>query len=349
MSLPEAPAGRNGWPWHEPATPPSPRRSGMPRISVVTPSFNQGQYLEETIRSVLLQDYRELEYIVIDGGSTDESAGIIRKYAPWLSYWVSEKDRGQAHALNKGFARATGSIVAWLNSDDRYEPGALARIVAAATQAPEAPAWAGGCQVIDQDGEVLWRPPAGPTPDRSITHADWVECWKAYPAGQPGIFMRREALRSVGGLREDLRCAFDYELWLRLAASGDFVRCEDVVASFRRHAESKTGTVWPAFVAETESVSRAHWGPVGSWTFWRRRLSSWIWFHSIHRAHHAVELSRSNRAAAARQLLQAAASWPPALALSPRVFAAAARRVVWGWPRGAADAPQRSGSESNPA
>jgi len=298
----------------------------------VTPSFNQGAYLEETIRSVLLQGYPALQYIVVDGGSTDESRAIITKYAPWLHYWVSEPDRGQAHALNKGFARATGEVVTWLNSDDRQEPGALVHAAVAALRDPHAPALAGGCQVIDQDGEVLWRPPTTEA-SRPITLHDWIECWRSYPAGQPGIFMRRDALREAGIIREDLRCAFDYDLWLRLASRGDFVRVPHVVASFRRHSESKTGTSWPEFVKETESISRIYWGPRASLQFWRRRLSSWVWFHSIHRAHHAVELSRNSRTAALRQLVRAIISWPPALAVSPRVFAAATRRVLVGWPR----------------
>jgi glycosyltransferase involved in cell wall biosynthesis len=122
------PPGKTGWPWTV-ETPPLPSARAdanlWPRISIVTPSYNQGQFIEETIRSVLLQGYPDLEYIIIDGGSTDQSVEIIKKYAPWLTYWVSEKDKGQAHAINKGFAKATGKIGAYLNSDDFYLPGAL--------------------------------------------------------------------------------------------------------------------------------------------------------------------------------------------------------------------------------
>jgi len=126
-----SPAGRTGWPWTEGSlSVPDRMADGQewPRISVITPSYNQGQFIEETIRSVLLQGYPNLEYVVIDGGSTDESVAIIKKYSPWLTYWCSEKDRGQAHAINKGLERVSGQIGAYLNSDDCYLPNTLAHV-----------------------------------------------------------------------------------------------------------------------------------------------------------------------------------------------------------------------------
>ncbi len=126
--LPAPPPGKTGWPWTEesPQLPGTmPDGSPWPSVSIVTPSLNQRQFIEETIRSVLLQGYPDLEYIIIDGGSTDGSLEIIKKYEPWLAYRVSERDRGQSHAINKGWQRARGEILAWLNSDDTYNPGAI--------------------------------------------------------------------------------------------------------------------------------------------------------------------------------------------------------------------------------
>ena len=132
--LPPPPAGRTGWPWTEETSSDRyatlPASGQWPKLSIVCPSFRQGGFIEETLRSVLLQNYPALEFIVIDGGSNDETVPILKKYAPWLAHWESEPDRGQSHALNKGFTRATGDLFGWINSDDYYQPGALAAIAA---------------------------------------------------------------------------------------------------------------------------------------------------------------------------------------------------------------------------
>src|SRR5438105_6022991 len=150
--LPSPPLGKTDWPWTEDSnqSPGQKNHSNpWPKISIVTPSYNQGQFIEETIRSVLLQGYPDLEYIIIDGGSQDESVEIIKKYEPWLTYWVSEQDRGQSHAINKGFDRSTGLILGWLNSDDVLLPNALATVAVAMPRPEEPVVIAGKAQARD--------------------------------------------------------------------------------------------------------------------------------------------------------------------------------------------------------
>ncbi len=231
--LPSPPPGRTGWPWNsEPPLVTS--DEPWPRVTIVTPSFNQGMFLEETIRSVLLQGYPNLEYIVIDGGSTDESVEIIRKYEPWLEHWESERDRGQSHAINKGFARATGEIVAWINSDDVYYPGAIFTAVEAFKHEPNAGFVHSDCSIIDTKSRV----------SGSIEHTPRtlpMMIGDGNCIAQPTAFMRRSALRQVGPMREDLHMVMDYELWIRLLrVSPSHYMPGKRLAAFRMYPESKT-------------------------------------------------------------------------------------------------------------
>jgi glycosyltransferase involved in cell wall biosynthesis len=208
----------------------------LPRISVVTPSFNQGRFIEETLRSVLDQKYPNLEYLVIDGGSTDETVAILRRYESRLAYWVSEKDNGQAHAINKGFLRATGDIVAWLNSDDLYAPGALHAVATAFQTQPDA-RWLIG-NVINFDTN---RPDEGAV-SPFVYHRDLAH-WVTVEANphQPGIFWKRHLVLENGPLREDWHYCFDAEFWCRLVARGILpVQLDKVLARFRLHPASKT-------------------------------------------------------------------------------------------------------------
>jgi len=203
-----------------------------PKITIVTPSFNQGQFIEETICSVLDQNYPNLEYIVVDGGSTDQTIEVIRKYERQLSYWVSEKDRGQVHAINKGLARATGEIFGFLNSDDLYVPGTFA-VVGEYFEKRSETEWVCGDTTMFEEGR----------PDelvKTVVPKSAAHClsW-AYKAAQPGHFWRRELL--ADGFDEAWPYDFDHDLYVRLLLAGH--KCEYIprpFARYRLHEASKT-------------------------------------------------------------------------------------------------------------
>ena len=179
-----------------------------PRISVVTPSFNQGQFIEETIRSVLLQGYPDLEYLIIDGGSTDGTLDVIQKYQSWLAYSVSEPDRGQSHAINKGWQRACGEILAWLNSDDTYSPAALRSAAEGLRDNPAAGMVYSDMNYIDVASKVIYRLRSQPYELEKLLLDNYVT--------QSTVFLRREVLDAVGFLDESFRLIMDQELWLRV-------------------------------------------------------------------------------------------------------------------------------------
>ena len=203
------------------------------KISVITPSFNQAKYLEATIQSVLSQKGVELEYIIIDGGSTDGSLDIINRYSRQLAYWVSESDQGQTDAINKGFARATGDILAWLNSDDTYKPGALAEAVAYLAENPAVGLVYGDCDYIDREGRVIGRFPAAQTDYRKLRQG-----YVHIP--QQAAFFRGELWRQVGPLDPSFYFAMDYDLWVRLAKTKPVKYLPRVWANFRLHSDAKT-------------------------------------------------------------------------------------------------------------
>jgi glycosyltransferase involved in cell wall biosynthesis len=237
--LPPPPHGRRGWPWtvESPPVPPArPDGSSWPLISVVTPSFNQGAFLEATIRSVLLQRYPHLEFVVMDGGSTDESVAIIRRYEPWLSAWVSAPDGGQSDAINTGMAGATGDVLGWLNSDDFYAPGAL-RIVAAALGdgGPDVGAVVGTGSKIDAGGHVFY----SPLPE-AVTRESLLDWCNGRNFMQPACLFTREAWEHAGPLRRDLDYCMDLALWLRIAERHRFLVVPDTLAFVHTHDEAKT-------------------------------------------------------------------------------------------------------------
>lgn len=248
--LPPPPPARSGWPWTEgcPLLPPSQQDgSPWPRISVVTPSFNQAAFLEETIRSVLLQGYPNLEYIVVDGGSTDGSVDILRRYGPWLAYWVSEPDAGQTDAIRKGIRKASGEIVAWLNSDDLYCPDALKTAGAFLKANPGIGLLYGDCEMIDEEGHVTGR--------FSVRQGDLTELLGENFIPQPSTFCRRRAWEAVEGPDPALQYVMDYDLWIRQLLNG--VRAAylpAVLSRFRYHSVSKSGVLSVQFGYEMLDV-----------------------------------------------------------------------------------------------
>jgi glycosyltransferase involved in cell wall biosynthesis len=202
-----------------------------PLVSIVTPSYNQGRFIKETIESVLSQDYRPVEYLVFDGGSTDETREILQGYGDRF-FWVSEKDKGQSNAINKGWGRARGEILAWLNSDDIYLPGAISKAVAFLQAHPEYGAVYGEGYHVEEDGKIIERYPTEPFDRKRLTETCYI-C-------QPTVFIRRAVLRGIGFLDEDLRYCMDYDLWFRIARRYDWGYLPEYLACTRFYGETKT-------------------------------------------------------------------------------------------------------------
>lgn len=218
----------------------------LPKISIVTPSFNQGQYLEQTIQSVLEQNYPNIEYVIVDGGSTDNSVEIIKKYEKHLARWVTEKDNGQSHAINKGFAKATGDIHAYINSDDYYAPGAFQAVADAFMSGAQ---WVVGWTRFIEPGDREW-------PFCIFPHNEPSDWFALNPIPQPSSFWSGRVHREIGPMREDLHYSFDYEFWMRLRFKAGISptvlrRCLSV---FRMHDSSKTISQNDRFDPENQSI-----------------------------------------------------------------------------------------------
>ena len=203
----------------------------MTLVSIITPSYNQAAYLEQTLLSVLNQDHAPIEYIVVDGASKDVSVEIIKKYSDRLAYWVSEKDGGQAEAINKGFARATGEIIAWINSDDYYLPGAVSAAVKIFESNPDVVLVYGNMLAVDEHGKTF-----NTLTYKQLTLEDLL-CFQII--GQPAVFMRRSALQKTSGLDSTFHFLLDHFLWIQLAQHGKILHADQTWAAARYHAEAK--------------------------------------------------------------------------------------------------------------
>jgi glycosyltransferase involved in cell wall biosynthesis len=229
------------------------RQSVLPRITVVVPSFNQAGFLERTLRSVLDQDYPNLELIVMDGGSTDGSVDIIRKYEDRIAHWVSEKDEGQTDALARGFARSTGDIQCWLNSDDLHEPGVLFKVARYFGQHPDADAVFGSTIWIDADDRPLRTHHEMPF-NRFI----WLHTYNYIPG--MSMYWRRAIYEQVGGLDPSFNLAMDADLWSRISRQGRIDHVRDVWSRMRFYPEQKNRALRDASEMEDQKIRLREWG-----------------------------------------------------------------------------------------
>lgn len=236
--VPCAPEEPRGWPFADASREHAQwlgQDRNFPRISIVTPSYNQASFLEQTLQSVLRQDYPNLEYIVMDGGSSDGSVDIIRTYSAWLDYWTSAPDQGQSEAINKGFAASSGDILGWLNSDDFLAPATLFKIADAFSAAPELGAVVGIGHKIDRRGRQFYSPLPNKVTSQSLL--GWCD---GNNFMQPACFFSRSAWQVAGPLRTDLEYCMDLALWFKIAERLEFKILNESLAFINTHAEAKT-------------------------------------------------------------------------------------------------------------
>ena len=269
--LPAPAAELQGWPWTQaPAPLPAAMPGGRPwpRISVITPSLNQREFLERTMRSVLLQGYPRLEYIVIDGGSTDGSRELIERYAAHLTDWVCEPDEGYVHAINKGFRRATGEIMCWLSSDDFYLPGTL-RVAAEHLDAVTGHvAIVGHVLKVYADGR-----PSEKLAGRYGGLKRLLKFWLGYEMHQPSIFWRREVYEATGPLDEGRDLTADFDYWVRIARRFTFKNVDEILSCATYHPAAKTGDGYRRYYEELRSEAARYWGSRLSPAYWLLKAS----------------------------------------------------------------------------
>ena len=324
--LPSPPCGSTGWPWTETceSVPTQPPGGGdWPSISIVMPSLNQAEFLEEAIRSVLLQQYPNLEFVIRDGGSTDGSVEIIRKYERWISHWVSQPDGGQSAAINAGFEETSGEIFNWLCSDDTFCPKALQTVAKVFAAEPEVDVVCGWGQT-----EYLSDPPF-----TRIDKPEWHRV-RRMPfrnnIPQQSCFFRREGVKRRPLLDEALEYYMDYDLWCHLLAEGRTWRLiPEVLGTFRMYGENKTSHRSARSLEELELVHRRYRREAIPLTFWYRRFL------------YPVEVWAARCPGSWREKVQVVARWIFILTLGPWYGLRLCK--LMSWPVNASPAPREVG------
>lgn len=247
-----------------------------PLISIITPSYNQGKFIEETIRSILFQDYPNIEHIVVDGGSTDNTLDVLRKYDDKIR-WSSEKDNGQSDALNKGFKMAKGEILGWLNSDDTYLPGAINKVMEYFKNHPEVGMIYGKTSLTDEFGNITGNFPTEPFVHERFAAVNFI--------AQSSVFIRNEVYHDAGGVSLDLRYAIDYDLWMRIFKITKIEYLPEFLSTYRLHPESGSVSEKTQLKAWEESLRIAlknyNWAPINrvymcSYYLVKQKLPGWL-------------------------------------------------------------------------
>ncbi|MCF7804250.1 MAG: glycosyltransferase [Candidatus Marinimicrobia bacterium] len=222
----------------------------LPKISIITPSFNQGEFIEKTIQSVINQDYSNTEYIVIDGGSSDSTVEIIEQYEKHITYWISEPDTGQSNAINKGLKKATGEIWAYLCSDDTYNEGVLQSVATVFQENPNCDLIYGGCNFINENNIVTRVKRPGEFNRKKLLMGNYLY--------QPSVFLRTNIFQRFGLFSEELNYSMDYEYWLRISKEANFCYIDKILSNYRLHTNSKSMDQIVSMVRESSKVRKRY-------------------------------------------------------------------------------------------
>lgn len=260
--------------------------SDQPTVTIVTPSWNSVEFIERTIRSIVSQTYKNIEFIVVDGGSTDGTLDVLKRHTDEISWWVSEKDNGMYHAINKGLARASGEIVAYLNSDDIYYPETISQVVSIFSECPEADLIYGDLDFIDAKDSILYKQKYPNFSAKHFANANYSMI------GQPASFWRSSLLKKIGGFDESFKMAADFDFFVRAGSAGKILRVDRTFAAFRVHEKSLTSRQLQLNFSEIELMREKHGVAYKRFTSKISRLMYDIYFKLLNYRSFRMRLTR---------------------------------------------------------